>query len=329
MSTTDETGPGPADSRTLEFGLSGRTVTIERVSGRKASSAFAIIRGISGKVPALVHKWGEFQAEYERTHTTEVDRTMALVRYGPRPLVDEAGFPLRYPDTIAVGEGDQARTEPHPHAGDVVMAPSPLESMADEAWAAQGNVMRMPRSPSWGESAIAVLPDILEEAEDHLYRLLALFTMSNGDVKSLRASGDLRAELERQGDELAEEYLDDIFELAVACGDVVDGTFRRKAAALAERGGMGNVLRLLGLNPEAFQAKQKEAPQTPEEATQTDQEEPTPTSPSTTGQGTPPSSTPTSSGDSGTSASEDGPPSTSHMTSSRPSVAEPTPTVSG
>lgn len=325
--TSTETGPGPADSVTLEVG--GREVVVERVSARKASVAFAIIRGVGKKLDPVIHAWGKFQAEYESSHTIEVDRPTALLRYGPRPIIDELGRPLLYPDTITIEstvEGEPNRVEVHPRAGEVVMAPSPLESMDDDAWAAQGNVMKRPRSPSWGESATAVLPDVIEDIEDHVYKLLALFTMPNAEVKAKRKDGTIHEELDRLANDLMDDaYLDEVLELAVACGDVVDGAFRAKVEKI---GGsrVGKALRLLGVDPTALQPKAQEPAQTSPEAPQTSHSEES-QEPSSQGNGraTPPSSTPTSSGDTDDSDS-DGRPTTSstpHGTSSRPSDAEP------
>jgi len=257
-------GPGPAQAATLELG--GRTVTIERVSQRKASVAFALLRGASGKVREVVHDWGRFQTEYEESHTVAIDRAMALLRYGPRPIVDDAGRPLVYPDRL---EGPDGSSTPHPRAGQVVMSPSPLEAMTEEAWSAQGNMMRMPRSPSWAESAAAVLPAAIEHAEEEIYRLLALFTLSNEEVAVRRRDGTLRDELERRADELVDGcFADELVELAVVCGEVVDNAFRAKAAAI---GGsrMGKALRLLGLNPARMPGPSEEAPQTGSQAPET------------------------------------------------------------
>lgn len=282
MSTTNG-GPTPA-SRTVRLG--NREVTIERVSGRKASRAFAELKAVGKAVPELVNSWGRFQAEYESTHSVELDRAQAEFRYGPEPLVRE-GELVRYP-------------EDHRLAGEPVMVPGPLASMTEESWAAAGNKLRLPRSPSFGESLAAIMPDALEVAEEHVYRLLALFTMENADVKAHRKDGTLPTKL----DELADELLDDagadeLLELAVVCGEVVEDQFVSKTEELGDR--LGNALRLLGMDPAKVRAQTTpQGPQTTDSTTPPEEEPSTATSSP---------SNPTSSTDSP--APGDGPPTSS------------------
>lgn len=291
--------------------LGDREVVIERPSGRKASAAFKRLRRISNVVKDVTKALGEFEREYAKEHVLELDRVQARMRYPAQPLVKD-GELVREPTLIPSGrELDDGEPElvPNPRAGEVVYAPSPIDAMTADDWQQAGHVLRRPEYPSQAERVAAVFDLALEHGEEELYRLLALFTLSNQRVTELRKAGGtaLEEELERVADEFLDEAgLDELLELAVVCGEVVDEQFRRKAAELGA-GRMGKALRLLGIT------LPQEAPQTPQEAPQTTtsgpEEEATPSS----------SSTPTSSTDSA--ASTDGGPtssSTPPTTSSSP-----------
>jgi hypothetical protein len=242
--------------------LNGQLVIIERPSGLKASRALAIMKRVSKAFPELTKAWATFNTEYERTHYVELDRAQAMLRYGPQPLTDEHGRVIMYPDRLEDGT-------PHPRAGEVVLIPSRLESLTEEAWAKAEHRVRLPRSPSLGESIVGILDEVLEVAETHVYELLALFTIPNSEVKSLwKQGGDqLNRRIKEQVDDVVlDAYADELLELAVVCGEVVDANFRTKAATLGARA--GNALRLFGIT---LPAKQTEEP--PTEA-QTDAEAP-------------------------------------------------------
>lgn len=294
MSDTNGPAPGP---RTVVLG--NRTVTIERVSGRKASRAFAELRVIGRAVPELVKAAGRFRTEYEAANVIELDRARANLEYGPRPLTDDEGAVVTYP-------------EGHPKAGDLVILDGPLANMTEEAWQAVGQKLTLPRSPSTGELVAAVFPEALDVAEDAVYRLLALFAMTNADVKSYRRDGTLKDKL----DELADELLDDagadeLLELAVVAGEVIDDQFTRKANELGGR--LGNALRLLGVDPEHFRAQT--TPEGPQTTNLDDGETPTTTPESTSSSS---SSRPTSSTDTDDSSDGDPTPPSTNLSSSSP-----------
>lgn len=273
---TNHNGNGAGASRTLELG--GRSVTIEPPSGRKASRAFALLRAMNNQAPELIAAWGRFEADYEASHNIELDRAQAMLRYGPEPLVID-GEPIRHP-------------EGHARAGELVMVPSPLETMTDEAWASVDNKLRLPRSPGMELKVANILKEeALEEAEQNLYRLVALFAMSNADVKAYRRGGTLTEELDKYADDLLDDAgLDELVELVVVVGEVIDETLRSKVDKLGA-GRLGNALRALGVEPRAL------APQTAPPAPQTAQEEETPTTDGpATSRPTPTSSSSTSSG---------------------------------
>lgn len=271
MSESDAAAPqsGP---RTLT--IAGRELTIEPPSGRKAAQAFALLRAVSRDLPELIRKWGEFEQQYEASHVVEFDRAEAMRRFGgPQPLLSE---------------GEVLRNEV---TGEALTVPSALDEMSDEAWEAIGNVYRTRRSPDWWMTAAAVFSDASEAVEENVYRLLALFTIPNADVKELRKNGRLKDRLDELVDELLDDAgADELMELAVVAGEVVDGTFTAKARSLGEGGRLGNALRLVGLSPTNRQ--------TPSEPTQTDRSSGT-EEPSTPSTDTPSSSRPTSPTDSG------------------------------
>lgn len=290
----------PPTGRTVQIG--GQPVTIERVGARKASRAFAILRGVSDKLPAIVGRLGEAAADYERTHYIELDRAQAWRRYG-------AAAPL-------VEDGELVRDKD----GNAVTIPSGLASMTEEDWQAAGHKLRVPQEAPDEYKWAAVFDRALELAEDHVYALLALLTMSNDDVKAAwRGEGLEQAVADRVDELLDDAYADELLELAVVCGEVVDDQFRAKVRSLgASR--LGNALRLLGIDPT------KMGRQTPQEPTQTTDMEPSSTPPTSTE--TPSTTTPGSPGGSG--ASSDGPPTTpSTPPSSSSPPSEPASTTSG
>lgn len=283
---TENTPPEGGVRATNVVRIDGIDRTVERVSGRKASAAFGLVRAISGKVPDLAKKWGTFVAEYEATHTQKVDRARALAIWGPQPIIDEQGIPLVYPNTLTI----DGETVAHPRAGETVMTPNPFESMTEEAWAAQDGHVERPRSPSTGECIAAVFPDALEVAEDHIYRLLALALMPNAEVKARRKDGTIKDALTEQADDLIDDAMaDELLELAVVFGEVLDEQFRGKLRALEGR--VGNALRLIGLNPTRW------APQTTAETPQTTESSTSSSSPEEIGRTSPPTSTPPSPSD--------------------------------
>lgn len=271
---TDTTSAAPhGAARTAHIG--DRLVELERPNGVKATRALAELRQAGDAVRKITTAWGDFVREYEATHVIELDRVQARHRFPGRPLIDTSG------DEPQVVTDEQ---------GDVVLAPSFVDQISDEDWQAAGGKLRLPSSPSREETIFALAPLALELAEDRVYRLLALFTLGNGEVVHARREGHLDQLLDEKVAELLETlYGDELLELAVACGELVDHHFRRKASALGER--LGNALRLIGLGPA------KVSPTTPAGPSTTSSSSTRPTSssdspPPTDGIPTPPSDSP-------------------------------------
>lgn len=258
--------------------VAGEPVTLERPSARKASRALAILRAITKAIPEIQSAAAKARIDYERENFVELDRVQARMRYPARPLLDDDGKPIL--------------TE----ANEPVLLPSPVDAMSDADWEAAGGVFRMPQSPTAGELIAAIADLALELAEEHVYRLVALFTMSNEDVARHWKAGDLNEALDDAVDDLLDRaYADELLELAVCAGELVEDQFTRKVSDLGAR--LGNLRRLFGM-----------APPSSSSSSTTTEEAPSPTDSSTPG---PSSSTPTSSTDSPAPADTDGAPTTS------------------
>lgn len=236
-----------------ELVLAGKLVRIEPVSARKGNVAFALIRRLEAIAPELTKAYGRFVTEYGDANAVELDRVQARMRYPARPLVDAVGSPIREPAEVANPAysegGEEPQTMPNPRAGELILIPSPVDTISEEDWQATGGRLKLPQHPSKWEVAAALLPRALELAEDEVYRLLVLFTMSNEDVKAARktADGGIMGELERRTDELVDDAMfDELLELAVAASDVVEAQFRRRIEGLGD--GLGKLLRLVGLD---------------------------------------------------------------------------------
>lgn len=277
--------------------------TLQRPNGSKVSRVFAELRQAGDAVKAVTLAYGEFVRDYEAANVLELDRVQARLEYPPRPILDpETRLPIREPDEV---DG-----KPNPIAGELVLGPSVVDTISDDDWERAGHKLRLPRSPDLATVIGHLLPVALDLAEDRVYRILALFLMDNREVARLRKSGELEQVLdEKAGDLLDEAFGDELLELAVVAGELVDHHFMRKARDLGDRA--GNMLRLIGMGP-----------RTPAGATATTPAE----APAEASSSTPATSTPASSTDSP--ASTDGrptspstPPTTSSPTSAPASTS--------
>lgn len=232
--------------------LGRHNVTVEPFSGRKAMRAFRLLRHISSGTPAIMKSWASFVREYERDNGVELSRAEALFEFPP------------------VKEPESGR----------VLRPGRFDHLSDEDWAASGNKVRLPKSPTLPEQIAAVFPEAFDLAETEVLRLLALVAMPNDEVKERRE--DLGEALDALAEDLLDAPFDALLELAVIGGETVDEQYRRKAEALGDR--MGNALRLVGLDPKALQRSTTSTTSTSRPASSTDSPPPTdgsPASPST------------------------------------------------
>jgi len=278
---------------TIELG--GHEYRIERVSARKASTALALLRALSRSMPELQRDLATFRRDYEANNVIELDRVQAKLRYPPRPLTEltEDGVER------AVLEAD----------GTPRLLPSPVDRLTEADWERSGQTFKVPASPSTPEVITALFDKALDVAEEHVYRLLALFTLSNDDVARYRKDGSLKDQLADRSDSLLDDaFADEVLELAVVAGEVVDEQFRRKTDELGDR--LGNALSLVGLRPPTRTtptpapsppAPSKDGPSSLTPSSSTDSPAPTPdgpptpssTSPSTSSSSSAPSSSET------------------------------------
>lgn len=229
--------------------IAGQPVRVERVSARKASRAFALLRHVSKRIPDLTDRWTDYRREYRDKNVRLLSRPEARVRFPPQVVIDPvSGAPIREPDTIVVDVGGDSQEQPNPRAGELVTIPSAVDRMTEQDWQAAGDRYPLHEDPTLPELVLHVFDMALEVAEAHVYRLLALFTMSNEDVAAAHKDGSLEDTLAERADDLLDEAMaDEVLELAVACGEVVDEQFRRKVDELGDRA--GNALRLFGMGP--------------------------------------------------------------------------------
>jgi hypothetical protein len=276
----------------------GRTdYVVERPSARKASTALRLLRRVSATVKTITRELGRFEREYARDHALELDRVQARMRFPGEAVVDEAGELVR-------------------DAGGEPVMVSRLDAMSEADWERAGHVLRLPQFPNREERFGAVFELVTEDAEDELWRVLALFTLTNAEVADAKRGQRLDEELERRAGELLDDGdLADLLELAIVIAETVDRQFTGKASELGGR--LGNLGRLLGLQGPQEAKTTEEAPDTPQTAAQEpqtdDEEAPPPSS----------SSRPTS--PTGSAANSDGPP----TSPSTPTTASSSPSANG
>jgi hypothetical protein len=154
----------------------------------------------------------------------------------------------------------------------------------------------------------AILPLALELAEEQTFRLLALFTMSNADVKAARKdhpAGVMGALEERVEEILDDAGLDELLELAAVANRVITEQMRAKIEELGSD--VGNLLRLVGMTPPASLTRsdgtESSAGSDTDEPSSSSSPSSTPTSSTSSPSPTPDSAEPTpSSSSSGTSS---------------------------
>lgn len=147
--------------------------------------------------------------------------------------------------------------------------------ISDKAWDSAGGKIRLGRTPTTEEQIVAVFPDLLEEAEDRVIRVLALVGASNEDLRRAWDEGGDEAVdklLEEQGAELLfEADAGELVELALAATEVGRAQFaplRQRLASLGEQ---------LGLTPAPMPATETE--DAPEPTTTATEPAASPTSP--------------------------------------------------
>jgi hypothetical protein len=132
------------------------------------------------------------------------------------------------------------------HEGDLMTMASPVDRLSEEDWEKSGQTLKIRQSPTPPEIIAAVFPMVMEQAEQPVYRLLALAIMSNEDVARYAGTGEILDRVDEVVQtKIATAYLDEIMELAVVIGELIEGQVMAKARALGNR--LGNLKRLFGM----------------------------------------------------------------------------------
>lgn len=211
---------------TRSITLGDQTITVEVPSTRKAHRALAWIRHLSRTQPAIQKHVGEFRRQYSADNYTELDRVQARVQFPEKYLADENGDPVRNPD------------------GSIIFLPSPVDAITDAEWQATGGKLRLPKAPGGEAVAFAMLDKALELAEEDVYRILALMTLTNEEVKQHR--NDLAAAVEERVEFILDNsFPADVLELAVIVVEVLEEHVNSRLARLGDRA--GKALRMVGL----------------------------------------------------------------------------------
>jgi hypothetical protein len=218
MSDTLTAAPAPSSAGDRDAGRIrvGRTdYVVERPSARKASTALRLLRRVSATVKTVTRELGRFEREYARDHALELDRVQARMRFPGEPVIDDEGELVRDAD------------------GEPVMV-SRLDAMSEADWERAGHVLRLPQLPSREERFGAVFELVNEDAEDELWRVLALFTLTNAEVADAKRGQRLDEELERRADELLDDGdLAELLELAIVIAETVDRQFTARPPSSA------------------------------------------------------------------------------------------------
>lgn len=210
-----------------EVEIGGRTVTIQRPTVSKAARIITLLGVIQKQVPEATKAWAQFRRDYAVEYAQVLDRAQALVRYPARPVFD-------------------ADDNPALHDGQVVMVPSPLASISEEAWERMNQQFRMPAEPSQAELFFHMAPFIFERAERPVLRLLAVLVMDNEKVARFAGDGTLEERLQELVEEVIQPAaLHEVMELLVTAAEVVDREIVSKAQSLGKR--MRPMLNMLGL----------------------------------------------------------------------------------
>lgn len=202
--------------------VNGQQVTVERFTLTKGMRVITLLQLIQRMVPDITKEIARFRREYAEDNVVELDRVQAKMRYGPTPIVNDAGDVEKTAD------------------GNVLTIASPIDRMSEQDWERSGQVLKLRQQPSNEELMLAMFPLVYEQAQAPVLRLLALVAMPNADVERYAAtSGD---ELWTQVDQFAAKviapaYLEEVMELAVTAAEQVEGQVMTKANELGERAG--------------------------------------------------------------------------------------------
>jgi hypothetical protein len=208
--------------------VGGRQCEVQRFTLTKALRAITLLNVIQGLVPDGAQQLGEFIAEYRRTHVEELDRVQAKLQFGGEiPVIDE-GKPVLKAD------------------GTLLTIPAPIEQLTEKDWERAGHVFRRREDPPTSALVAAVFPTIADRAEEPLLRLLAICIIPNDDFSRYARDGTWEEKADGVVHEILEPaYLEDVIELTVIIGEVLEGSVLAKLSEVADRS--GKLLTRLGI----------------------------------------------------------------------------------
>lgn len=196
--------------------IGDRDVTIPEFSGFRALEIAGALADISDGVPEIQKGIADFTREYERDNVAEMERTFALFQFGAERL----------------------------------------QGITEEDWQANGNMLRLPKSPTTQEIVWSVFPKAYRFARLELLRLAALFEASDQELEEWDEANDvdIGEKLLERGRAIAHESKGtQLLELIVAGAERVQTEFGDKIAEIGGR--LGNVLRLFGWTPADTEAE--------------------------------------------------------------------------
>lgn len=208
--------------------VAGERVAIQRPSTLKGTRALVLFQEIADAVPTLLDEAAEVAKTKRANQSVELTVAEAKLEFAPKPLRIDGVLQL---------DAD----------GKPIMAASPLDSMTADDWERSGGVLRIdPGPPTNWEIGMSLFSTAYKASQEQVMQLLALFLISNRDLKAARINGDIDQLIEARGLELADDsFLDEIPELAVAIAEVMESNLRRKVAGLGVR--VGEALRTYGV----------------------------------------------------------------------------------
>lgn len=201
--------------------IGGASRPVERFTLVKALRAMTLLKLIQRLVPEASEVLGTFVSEYRAAHVTTLDRVQAKMEFGGEvPVLDESLSPIVTDD------------------GRPVTLPAPIESLTEKDWEQAGHVLRQPENPPLAAMIAAVFPTVVEGAEQPVLRLLAISIIPNDQFAGHVRAGTWEDEADRVVEnDLLEADLDEVLELAVTVGEVLDGQLAAKVEDLGGRVG--------------------------------------------------------------------------------------------
>lgn len=205
--------------------IGGEPITIGEFSAYKAIFAMEIVSEVESAFREVMSGAAEYKRRFEAENFVEMSRAEARRQFRPQVLIRQE-------------ETDDGRVavEPMMRDGEPVLGPDPLGHLADADWAASGQVLRIPESPSQEMQIGAMVPLAFKLARTQVLRLVALAMTPNRDLEAWDGERDIAVELDRVAREMLHRAkADELVRLAVAvahqCREQLAGPFEEATAA--------------------------------------------------------------------------------------------------